>query len=334
MYPCGTFLVLWFFCVVTNLCSCGDWSSQFGKLFLHEQIQHFISEISLYPQLCIALIHFWDIPSDFYNLSLIITPAFFLILVYATRVITIVKLHRSLKVVYKRLLFTVIGNYFLTAILLVVLLLYPHDFANGDNQIQMIPQLTISAYILIGNTWNMISFYSSHLYVFSLQSAFATQKHSSAIGLIAMEPFHKNMYAMSLCLHRTLHFFWLMPFGITCIIISLRIITCIIILLNLPACLSVQKTHVCLAIWMSLVVLGNAKTAAVCFMSQSTLVFILMLTVFIFFVDIIIFGFIYGPIFFGIFFIVFIHFGDGILTHFFWANKYISMKQPLEVPIG
>ena len=59
----GTFLVLWFFCVVTNLCSCGDWSSQLGKLFLHEQIQHFISEISLYPQLCIALIHFWDIHS-------------------------------------------------------------------------------------------------------------------------------------------------------------------------------------------------------------------------------------------------------------------------------
>ena len=183
-----------------------------GSPFVVEQIQQYVSEICAYPQLCMSIIYFWQ-EMTIKSFALLAIPSAIVLLVYITRIATIIKLRRYLRVMLKRLLFSLIGNYFVTMGWLAVVLFYSYDFETGVIiRSNLIPKLTISGFILIANTWNTVFFYISYLYDFSLQAAFTTGDRPTAEHLSQLPPFHKTMYAMSVPLYGAIGYFWAAPY--------------------------------------------------------------------------------------------------------------------------
>ena len=214
----GIFGAMWFGLMVFGQSSCTKCTP-----FIMEQIQHLVSELCTYPQLCASVALFSpDTITDPFHLSLLVLSSVMLLLVYVTRIVTVVKIRRYLSVIYKRMLFTVVGNYLIVVSWLALLWLYSPFLRTGNVHAQLIPQLTICGLVCITNIWNMLYFHSAHLYEFSLQSCFVTGNENVARYLIQLAPFNKNLYTLSVPLHGTLNYFWIVPFVAVSLIVELN----------------------------------------------------------------------------------------------------------------
>ena len=244
--------------------TCGD----IGSPFVVEQIQQYVSEICAYPQLCMSIIYFWQ-EMTIISVALLAIPSVIGLLVYITRIVTIIKLRRYLRVILKRLLFSLIGNYFVTMGWLAVVLFYSYDFETGlIIRSNLIPQLTISGFILIANTWNTVFFYTSYLYDFSLQAAFTTGDRPTAEHLSQLPPFHKTMYAMSVPKYGALGYFWAAPYAAIVVLYFLYP----------PVALNFTTVPIHFILFTSVLVLSliiNCRPVAVCLISHGTPIFII-----------------------------------------------------------
>ena len=268
----GVFASVWPAFTLLNICCYKQWleadsdeytCGEIGSPFVVEQIQQYVSEICAYPQLCMSIIYFWQ-EMTISSFVLLALPSVIVLAVYIIRIVTIIKLRRYLRVMLKRLLFSLIGNYFVNIGWLAVVLFYSYDFETGlIIRLNLIPKLTISGFILIANTWNTVFFYTSYLYDFSLQAAFTTGDRPTAKHLTRLPPFHKTMYAMSVPLYGALGYFWAAPYVAIVVIYSLYP----------PVALSFTTVPIHFILFSSALVLSliiNCRAAAVCLMGHGT----------------------------------------------------------------
>ena len=219
-----------------------------------------------------SVIYFWQevtIPI----FVLIAIPSVIALVVYIIRILTIIKLRRYLRLMLTRLLFSLIGNYFVTMAWLAVVLFYSYDFETGlIIRSNLIPKLTISGFILIANTWNTVFFYISYLYDFSLQAAFTTGDRPTAEHLSQLPPFHKTMYAMSVPLYGAIGYFWAAPY----------VAIVVIYFLYPPVALSFTTLPIHFILLSSATVLSfiiNCRPFVVCLMGHGTPIFIICIIV-------------------------------------------------------
>ena len=276
----GVFASVWIAFSLLNICCYKKWSANGNEYtcgdiaspFVVEQIQQYVSEICAYPQLCMSIIYYWQ-EMTITSFALLAIPSVIVLLVYITRIATIIKLRRYLRVMLKRLLFSLIGNYFVTMGWLAVVLFYSYDFETGVIiRSNLIPKLTISGFILIANTWNTVFFYTSYLYDFSLQAAFTTGDRPTAEHLSQLPPFHKTMYAMSVPLYGALGNFWAAPY----------VAIVVIYFLYPPVALSFTTVPIHFILLSSATVLSiiiNCRPFVVCLMGHGTPIFIICIIV-------------------------------------------------------
>ena len=115
----GVFASVWIAFSLLNICCCKRWleadgneytCGDIGSPFVIEQIQQYVSEICAYPQLCMSVIYFWQ-EMTITSFALLAIPLIIVLVVYITRIVTIIKLRGYLRVMLKRLIFSLIGNY-------------------------------------------------------------------------------------------------------------------------------------------------------------------------------------------------------------------------------
>ena len=196
--------------------------------FTMEQVQQFLSELSLYPQLCLAAIQLSLFGTVSYKLVGIFTlNSLLLVTVFSLRIYTIARIWKFVRLYLVRLIFSLITNNMSVIYLLVLLLVTsPVD--------DYLMQLMIFVIVFITTGWNQFMFYLSHLYEITLQSGvnliqFIEVSESGVatteiLGLYEsrhtqrviqqiknLEVFHKNMYVMSMPGSGTLLYFWIFP---------------------------------------------------------------------------------------------------------------------------
>ena len=74
-----------------------------------------------------SIMYFWQ-EMTIKSFALLAIPSIIVLVVYITRIVTIIKLRSYLRVMLKRLLFSLIGNYLVTMAWLAVVLFYSYDF--------------------------------------------------------------------------------------------------------------------------------------------------------------------------------------------------------------
>ena len=277
----GVFASVWITFLLLNIFCYKKWSEanggeytcgDIGSPFVVEQMQQYVSEICAYPQLCMSIIYFWQ-EMTITSFVLLALPSVIVLVVYITRILTIIKLRRYLRLMLKRRLFSLIGNYFVTMAWLAVVLFYSYDFETGlIIRLNLIPKLTISSFILIANTWNTVFFYTSYLYDFSLQAAFTTGDRPTAEHLSQLPPFHKTMYAMSVPLYGAFGYFWAVPYVAIVVIYSLYP----------PVDINFTTVPIHFILFSSVLVLSliiNCRPVAVCLMGHGTPIFIICIIV-------------------------------------------------------
>ena len=203
--------------------------------FYMEQIQQFLSELSVYPQLCISCM----LLLTTYNTPRVLS--FFLCLVSLTllsviRLCTVIKIRGYLRVLFLRSVLFIIGSCLVTYLWLTALSAYswPQGFHAYNIAGEILPRVVLCVFIFCNNTLNMVMFYISHLYEVILQCGFNIMKlnphrfdsiNRVMTSLTKETPsFHKNMYAMSSTKYGTLLYFWMFP-------IAIVIITCYLCLI-------------------------------------------------------------------------------------------------------
>ena len=162
--------------------------------FAMEQFQQWLSEISLYPQLCLAAMLLFN--ASAMTIFVISLGSILLLVVFALRIYTAVQMKRFFRSYSTRLVFSLFTN-FLSVIFLLVLLLVTSP------ETDFTLQIVLFVLVLITNIWNLFMFYLSHLYEITLQSA--VNVHRVPLGIhveravkMAMEEesFYKNMYPL------------------------------------------------------------------------------------------------------------------------------------------
>ena len=197
--------------------------------FYMEQIQQYLSELCIYPQLCIScmlLLTTYNTPTALPFFLCLVS----LTLVFVFRLCTVIKIRGYLRVLF------IIGSCLVNYLWLTALCAYswPQGLHAYNIAGEILPRVVLCVFIFCNNTLNMVMFYISHLYEVILQCGFNIMKlnphrfdtiNRVMTNLTKETPsFHKNMYAMSSTKYGTLLYFWLFP-------IAIVIITCYLCLI-------------------------------------------------------------------------------------------------------
>ena len=184
------------------------------SFFAMEQIQQVLSELSLYPQLCLACTSL-TFPRGPYGLfALFVVSILLLLAVFVLRIVTVWRMRVFFKSYFVRLIFSFVANYVNVLLLLAVLLITSPDV---DAPLQII----VFFLVLTTTVWNQLTFYHSHLYEITLQSGVNVvqllddSEGRNALRVIRemqnLETFHKNMYPLSKPGTGTLLYLWIIP---------------------------------------------------------------------------------------------------------------------------
>ena len=200
--------------------------SRVVSYFYMEQIQQFLSELCIYPQLCIScmllLTNYNTISGiPFYLCSVS------LVFVLSCRLCTIVKIRRFITVFYFRLMLFAIGSFAVVSLWLATLIVYtwPSSFDSLDIFPEVASRSILCIFILFNTPLNTVLFYIAHLYEITLQSGENIKKMNPErfentnrimTRLTQESPsFHKNMYSMASAKYGILLYFWICPLFIT-----------------------------------------------------------------------------------------------------------------------
>ena len=151
--------------------------SRVVSYFYMEQIQQFLSELCLYPQLCISsmllLTNYNTISGMPFYLCFIS-----LVLVLSFRLCTIVKIRMFITVFFIRLMLFIIGSFVVLSLWLATLIVYtwPSGFDSSENQWDALSRSMLCLFIFCNNILNMVMFYVAHLYEITLQSGVSIMK--------------------------------------------------------------------------------------------------------------------------------------------------------------
>ena len=190
--------------------------------FYMEQIQQYLSELCIYPQLCISCMLLLT------NYNTISGIPFYLcfmslVLVLSFRLCTIVRIKKFISVFFIRLMLFLIGSFVVVSLWLVTLIVYtwPSSFDYLDSLWEVLSRSMLCLFVFCNNTLNMVMFYIAHLYEITLQSGvnitkMNPQKFDNINRIMTRltqgtPSFHKNMYSMASAKYGTLLYFWICP---------------------------------------------------------------------------------------------------------------------------
>ena len=196
----------------------GNLLSYFGM----EQLQQILSELTIYPQLCLASSQAMIADKSPFLWGSLAASLLLLLAVFGLRLYTVVQIRVYTRLYFKPLMFAIVSNYFCVIYLIVLLVI-----TSPDNNFPL--HLALSGLVLITTICNYCMFYLSHLYEITLQSCVnllllesdqRRQARSVLQTLRQIEPFHKNMYTMSMPCYGTLLYFWILPStGLACYVV-------------------------------------------------------------------------------------------------------------------
>ena len=283
--------------------------SRVVSYFCMEQIQQYLSELCIYPQLCISCMFLLTNYNTIRGIPFYLCSVS-LVFLFAVRIYTIVKLRESIRVFFVRLVLFSVCEFQVTLLWLATLSAFSwpewQHMPTYDILQEILTRSVLCAYIFCHNTLNMVMFYISHLYKITLQCGInvmrlAPSKFDSTkrlmIKLTQETPlFRKNMYPMALAKYGTLLYLSMVPVAAVFVTGSLSL-----------GYTRYYSDNISFELWMVTIwlsaaasvvhIIVNAKSVLLCASGHFTVLTFIGLLVLCIIASGICFALIYGPIF-------------------------------------